>query len=154
MRITEIITAIFPQTPTAARMRLASNETPPGTRHIRRASLTTSIAPSGAVWSVAGSTHATQILSTGGESYRQMTAESVAGALLFLRGLHVNGVLFLQRNWETATAPATVLTSPTTFQYRWTPIWQMSTAIGARVMMADWVYRMGRFLPDGRELFS
>lgn len=64
--------------------------------------------------------------------------------------LWINGVLFLQRNWETGTVlPPYIATSG-----RWVPVWQVATTSGEALFMSDWEFRMGRFLPDGRELFQ
>lgn len=64
--------------------------------------------------------------------------------------LWIDGALFLERNWETGT----VLAQLGATLYRWSPIWQVGTTSDDALFMADWVYRMGRYLPDGRELLS
>ena len=66
--------------------------------------------------------------------------------------LWVNGVLFLQRNWETGT----VLQHLSPLVNGWKPVWLMGSNLagGLAVFLADWEFRLGRFRPDGREVLE
>lgn len=66
--------------------------------------------------------------------------------------LWINGALFLQRNWETGITLDHLQAAP--LIDRWCPIWQVGTTTGEFIYMADWAFRMGRYLPGGSELLS
>lgn len=64
--------------------------------------------------------------------------------------LRIDQVLAIERNWETGvTLP--FLPDPST---RWTIQMQTATPSLDRLMIGNWEWKMGRFLPDGRELFE
>lgn len=64
--------------------------------------------------------------------------------------LLINDALFLERQWE---GTGILLEHLPVTNYRWVPIWLASnTTPGIFHFMTNWNYRMGRFLPDGREL--
>ncbi len=66
--------------------------------------------------------------------------------------LHINDELFLERRWE---GPGVLLSHLDPINYRWVPIWLASNVAPATFhYMTSWNFRMGRFLPDGRELQS
>ena len=64
--------------------------------------------------------------------------------------LRINQELALERNWETGTTLPFLPAAAT----RWTPNMQVATPSGDRLMMGNWEWKMGRYLPDGRELFE
>lgn len=64
--------------------------------------------------------------------------------------LRINQVTALQRNWETGT----VLPFMPTLATRWTVNLQVATPSGDRILFGQWEWKMGRFLPDGQELFE
>lgn len=64
--------------------------------------------------------------------------------------LWIDGVLFLERAW--GAAPLLEVYDPAVRRYYAT--WQVATTTGENHYLAWWEYKMGRFLPDGRELFE
>lgn len=64
--------------------------------------------------------------------------------------LRIDGQLFLERTWGAPPA----LEVPATGARRYYPQWQVNDALGQNHYLAWWEYKMGRFLPDGRELFD
>lgn len=64
--------------------------------------------------------------------------------------LRINQELAIERNWETGVVLPFMPAAAT----RWSPIMQVATPSGDRMLMGNWEWKMGRFLPDGRELFE
>lgn len=64
--------------------------------------------------------------------------------------LYVDQELVLERNWETGVVLPFLPAAAT----RWTPNFQVATPSGDRILLGNWEWKMGRFLPDGRELFE
>ena len=75
---------------------------------------------------------------------------SGAGSREAVFQLLIDGVLRIERNWVTGTT----LFPLTPDTYRWQPIWQVATTTDDAIRLANWEYKMGRFTPDGRELFK
>ncbi len=64
--------------------------------------------------------------------------------------LHVDDDEVLSRAWE---GPGILLEHLPVTDYRWVPVWLASNVTPAIFhFMTSWNFRMGRFLPDGREL--
>lgn len=63
--------------------------------------------------------------------------------------LLVNGNLILERNWT--AAPALSIADPSFF---FTPVVRNATATGDVLYFGNYEFKMGRFLPDGRELLT
>lgn len=62
--------------------------------------------------------------------------------------LHIDSQVFLTRNWVSGTTLYELAAN----QNRFVPIWQVGTTSNDVMYFGDWSFRMGRFLPDGREL--
>lgn len=62
--------------------------------------------------------------------------------------LHIDSEVFLTRNWVAAPLMHTLAAAAN----RFFPIWQVGTTSGDVMYFGDWEFKMGRFLPDGREL--
>lgn len=68
--------------------------------------------------------------------------------------LHIDSEVFLTRNWVDAPVLDTLPVAPPDLSLarRWFPVWQVSGPNNEKIYFGDWEFRMGRFLPDGREL--
>ena len=62
--------------------------------------------------------------------------------------LHIDSQVFLTRNWVDAIALPPYLFNGN----RFFPVWQVGTTSLDVMYFGDWEFKMGRFLPDGREL--